>query len=238
MTAQKQFDQAEGEFKKALKVDPKFREAQYNLAQIPFKQKDYAKARDRFEALFSKTPGADKNQAAQLLKYKIYLTLLLEGKESRAQKMMEQFQFTGDTPALYYAQAAWEFKHNNPTKAQDWVDSARKIYSPALNVVFADAFYDLDWMQSPALATSPAPAAEAAVAMESAQTESSPAIEPSPIPGASVAKREATKGSIAEIAPSPAIAFSISFRVLSGLWSSWPGRMTGVTLAQRFDGCV
>jgi tetratricopeptide (TPR) repeat protein len=190
---QKQFDQAEAEFKKSLKADPKAREAQYNLAQIPFKQKEYAKARDRFENLFTKTPGGDKNQASQLIKYKIYLTLLLEGKESRAQKMMEQFQFTGDTPALYYAQAAWEFKHNNPTKAQDWIDSARKIYSPALNIVFADAFYDLGWMQSPELATSPAPASEAAIAMESATTESSPAIEPSPIPGASVAKKESSK---------------------------------------------
>jgi tetratricopeptide (TPR) repeat protein len=199
---QKEFDQAEAEFKKAAKADPKFREAQYNLAQVPFKKKDYATARDRFEALFSRTTGGDKNQAAQLIKFKIYMTLLLEGKESRAQKMMEQFQFTGDTPALYYAQAAWEFKHNNPNKATDWITSAKKIYSPALNVVFADAFYDLGWMQSPALATSPAPATEAASAMAEAQTESSPAIEPSPIPGA-VAK---TKPSKALAAASPPVA--------------------------------
>jgi tetratricopeptide (TPR) repeat protein len=189
---QKEFDQAETEFKKAAKADPKFRESQYNLAQVPFKKKDYATARDRFEALFSRTAGGDKNQASQLIKFKIYMTLLLEGKESRAQKMMEQFQFTGDTPALYYAQAAWEFKHNNPTKATDWITSAKKIYSPALNVVFADAFYDLGWMQSPSLATSPAPASEAASAMAEAQTESSPAIEPSPIPGA-VAKAKPSK---------------------------------------------
>src|SRR6202023_2203817 len=120
--------------------------------------------------------------------FNVYMTWLLEGKDSRAQKLMEQFQFTGDTPALYYAQAAWEFKHNNPTKATDWITSAKKIYSPALNLVFADSFYDLGWMQSPALATSPAPAAEAATALAEAQTESSPAIEPSPIPGAAVAK--------------------------------------------------
>ena len=81
------------------------------------------------------------------------MTYLLEGKDSRAQKMMEQFQFSGDTPALYYAQAAWEFKHNNPNKASDWVTSAKKIYSSALNNVFADAFYDLGWMQSPAIAS-------------------------------------------------------------------------------------
>src|SRR3954454_25118966 len=90
---QKEFDQAEASFKKALKVDPKFREAQYNLAQIPFKKKEYAKARERFETLFNSTPapGGDKNQAGQLIKFKIYLTLLLEGKDSAAQKMMEQF---------------------------------------------------------------------------------------------------------------------------------------------------
>src|SRR5213082_3718756 len=146
---QQQFDQAEAAFKTAAKLDPKFREAQYNLAQIPFKKKDYAKARERFEALFERTPGGDKNQAAQLIKFKIYMTLLLEGKESRAHAMMEEFQFTGDTPALYYAQAAWEYKHNNPEKAADWTSSANKIYSPALNGVFADAFYDVGWMQRP-----------------------------------------------------------------------------------------
>jgi tetratricopeptide (TPR) repeat protein len=197
---QKQYDPAEAEFKKALKADPKFRQAQFNLALVPLKKKDYATARDRFEALLGKVPGGDKSEAAQLIKFNIYMAWLLEGKDSRAQKLMEQFQFTGDTPALYYAQAAWEFKHNNPTKATDWITSAKKIYSPALNVVFADSFYDLGWMQSPALATSPAPAAEAATAMAEAQTESSPAIEPSPIPGTVV------KGKIAEAKTKPAIA--------------------------------
>jgi tetratricopeptide (TPR) repeat protein len=159
---QKDFDQAEAAFKKAFKADPKFREAQYNLAQIPFKKKDYAKSRDRLEALFGETPGGEKNQAAQLIKFKIFLTLLLEGKDSRAQKVMDQFKFTGDTPALYYAQAAWEFKHNNPDKANEWVASARKIYSPALNIVFADSFYDMGWLQAPATGPSPAPALAAA----------------------------------------------------------------------------
>jgi tetratricopeptide (TPR) repeat protein len=202
---QKQFDQAETEFKKALKADSKFRQAQFNLALVPLKKKDYATARDRFEALLSKTPGGDKSEASQLIKFNVYMTWLLEGKDSRAQKLMEQFQFTGDTPALYYAQAAWEFKHNNPSKATDWITSAKKIYSPALNVVFADSFYDLGWMQSPALATSPAPAAEAATALAEAQTESSPAIEPSPIPGAAVAKGKGSE-SKAKAAAAPLIA--------------------------------
>ena len=173
---QQQFDQAEAAFKKAAKLDPKLREAQYNLAQIPFKKKEYAKARDRFETLYKRTPGGDKNQAAELIKFKIYMTLLLEGKESRAHAMMDEFQFTGDTPALYYAQAAWEFQHNNSEKAADWTASANKIYSSALNSVFADAFYDVGWMQRPPAETMPAPA------FDTAQAEGSPAVEPSPIP--------------------------------------------------------
>jgi len=149
LMGQKEFDQAEVSLKKAAKLDPKLREAQYNLAQIPFKKQDYAKARERFEELLKQTPGGDKNPVGELIEFKIYMTLLLEGKESRAQAMMEQFSFTGDTPALYYAHAAWEFKHNNPEKAADWGDSAEKIYSPSLNNVFADAFYDLGWLAAP-----------------------------------------------------------------------------------------
>ncbi len=202
---QKEFGEAEAAFKKAAKLDPKFREAQYNLAQIPFKKKDYAKARERFQALLERTPGGDKNQAAELMKFKIYMTLLLEGKDSRAQAMMEQFQFTGDTPALYYAQAAWEFKHNNPEKAADWSASAKKIYSPALNSVFADAFYDVGWMQSPEPAAAPEPALDTASAI-AAQAEGSPAVEPSPIPDAMVAANKQAEKSKSESAASLALA--------------------------------
>ena len=198
---QKSFDEAEAAFRKAARLDPKFREAQYNLAQVPFKKKDYAKARERFEALLEQTPGGDKNQAAQLIKFKIYLALLLEGKESRAQAIMEQFQFTGDTPALYYAQAAWEIKHNNPEKGADWTASAKKIYSPALNSVFADAFYDLGWMQSPEIAAAPGPAIDAGSVIAS-QTEGSPAIEPSPIPDTVVAaNKQASESKAESLAP-------------------------------------
>jgi Flp pilus assembly protein TadD len=207
LMGQKEFDQAEATLKKAAKLDPKFREAQYNLAQIPFKKKEYAKARERFEALLERTPGGDKNQAAELMKFKIYMTLLLEGKESRAQAMIEQFQFTGDTPALYYAQAAWEFKHSNPEKAADWTASAQKIYSPALNNVFADAFYDVGWIQAPEVAAAPAPAFDTG-SIVAAQTGGSPAVEPSPIPDSVVAASREAEGSKNEFLASSAPANS------------------------------
>jgi Flp pilus assembly protein TadD len=177
---QSKFDDAETAFKKAAKLDPKLRDAQYNLAQIPFKKKEYAKARDRFDTLYKRIPGGDKNQAAELIKFKIYMTYLMEGKESMAHSMMEEFQFTGDTPALYYAQAAWEYKHNNAQKGEDWTNSANKIYSPALNGVFADAFYDVGWLQRPE--GTAAPAVPFDTTNVASQAEGGPAVEPSPIP--------------------------------------------------------
>lgn len=168
---QKKFDEAEVAFHKALAADPKFREAQYNLAQIPLKNGDYARSRDRFEALFAETPGGEQNQAAQLIKFKIFMTLLLEGKSTEAQQLMDQFKFTGETPALYYAQAAWEFKNGRAEQGKDWVASARKIYPPALNIVFADSFYDLGWLDKTSAETAPAISAltqaEAAPTVES-----------------------------------------------------------------------
>jgi Flp pilus assembly protein TadD len=145
--AQKKFDEAEAAFQQALELNPKFREAQYNLAQIPLRKGQYEKARDRFETLFAETPADDKNQAAQLIKFKIYLTFLMEGKDAEAQRMLDQFKFTGDTPALYYSQAAWKFQHGDPEQGNDWVASARKLYSAALNVVFADSLYDFGWLK-------------------------------------------------------------------------------------------
>jgi tetratricopeptide (TPR) repeat protein len=204
---QQKYDEGERFFKQALKADPKFREAQFNLADVPFRNKDYAEARDRFQALLKQTPGGDKNQAAQLINFRIFLTYLLEGKDSRAQKLMEQFQFSGDTPALYYAEAAWEFKHDNADKANDWITSARKIYPSASNGQYAAGFYDLGWLKSAMAVSSPTPTASVgAAAVATAQTESSvPAIEPSPIPGMEVKAEEGTQLALAQTpAPSPA----------------------------------
>jgi hypothetical protein len=61
--------------------------------------------------------------------------------------MIGEFQYTDETPALYYAQAAWEFTHDNPVKANDWIASARKTYSKPLNILFAESLYDLGWLK-------------------------------------------------------------------------------------------
>ena len=80
----------------------------------------------------------------QIIKFYIYLTLLLEDYEN-ANSMLSEFDFTGDTPALYYARAAAEFKNGNSPKGHEWIDAAHKIYDKDLNSIFADPFYEIGW---------------------------------------------------------------------------------------------
>ena len=214
---QKKFDLAEVALRKAVAADPTFREAQYNLAQIPFKQGEYAKARERFENLFAETPGDEKNQAAQLIKYKIFLTLLLEGKDVQAQQLMDQFKFTGDTPALYYAQSAWEFKHGRPEQGNDWITSAQKIYSPALNLIFSDTFHDLGWLGASASEPAPttsvlamadaSPAPDVKPAMRLGQAESLPA--PDAVTAEATTATETPAGNATVAATSPAASVTV-----------------------------
>ena len=67
-----------------------------------------------------------------------------------------------------------------------------------------DSFYDLGWLESPAIAA--APATEAAAVMSSALAEGGPAIEPSPIPAVAAAKtKQAKDTNAALVSSSPAI---------------------------------
>jgi tetratricopeptide (TPR) repeat protein len=47
------YDQAEAALTEAARIDPKFWNARFNMAEIPFLKKDWAEARKRFEQLLS-----------------------------------------------------------------------------------------------------------------------------------------------------------------------------------------
>src|SRR5438445_1807084 len=50
---QGKYDEAETALQEASRIDPKFWNARFNLAEIPFLKKDWAEARKRFEQLLS-----------------------------------------------------------------------------------------------------------------------------------------------------------------------------------------
>ena len=129
---QKNYRSAEEMFKKSIAQDPTFWEAKFNLAELPFIYKNYPEARGRFEQLFGETDPVKQPKEAELTEFKVFLTLLLEGKETAARSFMERFNFSGATPARYYCQAALDFIHGDTDKALGWISSAKKEYPAKL----------------------------------------------------------------------------------------------------------
>jgi len=64
------------------------------------------------------------------------MTLLLEGKESRAHAMMDEFQFTGDTPHSITPRRLGNFNITIQRRPRIGTASANKIYSSALKQRF------------------------------------------------------------------------------------------------------
>src|SRR3979490_2325660 len=79
---QKDYANAEKALTKALAADPKFWNARFNLAEIPFLAKNWAEARKRFQELLTGNASELQGEATQLIQYKILLTYLMEGKEN------------------------------------------------------------------------------------------------------------------------------------------------------------
>jgi hypothetical protein len=112
------------------------------------------------EALLGATSGGKEERREELIRYQIYLTLLLERRDGVAQKALDEFKMMDGSPALYYAQAAWAFQHGNPKQAQNWVANASNLYSPELNRAFAAPLADLGWTNNavvPVASTKTAP---------------------------------------------------------------------------------
>src|SRR5918912_4099181 len=76
---QRLYDKAEAALYEAVRIDPKFWNARFNLAEIPFLKKDWAEARKRFQELLTSNAADLQGEATQLIQYKILLTYLMEG---------------------------------------------------------------------------------------------------------------------------------------------------------------
>src|ERR1700694_376525 len=150
------YDKAEAALREALRIDSKFWNARFNLAEIPFLRKDWAEARNRFQELLSSNASELQGEATQLIQYKILLTYLLEGKENMVDSILAKFELSPDTPAVHYANAALALQHKNAKEAKDWMVAAEKNFSPQLNKLFAESLYEVGWLEKPAGQARPA----------------------------------------------------------------------------------
>jgi len=182
---------AETALQKAVAVDPQFLEARFNLTQIPFRKREYDSARKELEALLGAIAGGKQQRHwEQLIRYQIFLTVLLEGRDGPAQKALDDFKMMDETPALYYGQAAWAFQHGNPKLGNNWVANARNLFPEDLNEAFAAPLSELGWSgkqeiadapRQVALETEPSPTAEKVATTAPPKEEPKPTATPATI---------------------------------------------------------
>ncbi|MEI8292965.1 MAG: tetratricopeptide repeat protein [bacterium] len=129
----KDYPTAEAYFRKALSRNPAFFPAQFNLGELMFLQKQYGEARDHFQSM----RASDKRN--ELLQFKLVLCNLELNDKEGAQKILGAIKYPGDSPAWYYAQAAWEAKAGNLKKAREYVAGARYIFG-AKTSLFDESF--------------------------------------------------------------------------------------------------
>jgi tetratricopeptide (TPR) repeat protein len=126
---------------KALNMEPRYFPARFNLAEIPFVEGRYAEARAMFERLQQDEPKDD------LLKFRIFLTFLLEKNMEEAEAHLEAIPVINDSPISFYAHAAWDFAHGREKEAKDWITSGIRTFPPMKHINFVEVFYDLGWLK-------------------------------------------------------------------------------------------
>jgi len=147
MMRQGMYAKAEAALTEALHIDPKFWKARYNLAEIAFRERDWAQARERFQGLLSGDASELQGKATPLIQFKILLTYLLENKENMVDSLLAKLELSSNTPAVHYANAAIALHQNKPEKAKEWIARAEKNFSPQLNSLFAESLYEVGLLQ-------------------------------------------------------------------------------------------
>ncbi len=121
-TKKKDYAEAEKAFNQAIALSPGLFAAHFNLGEIQFLQGHYDQALKKFQAMLDADPRNE------LLQFKVFLSQLNLGDESAAKRTLSRIKYPGETPAWYYAQAAWEHSKGNKAKVSDYLAAARYLF--------------------------------------------------------------------------------------------------------------
>jgi tetratricopeptide (TPR) repeat protein len=149
LVRKKDYEGAEASFGRILAIDSQNSVAHFNLAEVSFLRKDYAKAKVHFSHFM----GVKGNEQNALGRYKIFLCDLLGTDPSPAMTLLETLEPTISNPFYYFAHAAAEFKQQRPEKGREFIKSAFGIYPGGMNAAFADSLVELGWVNQEEVAS-------------------------------------------------------------------------------------
>ena len=147
---QKAYDKAQAAFTRAVALDPDLWAARFNLAEVFFQRRDFARARASFEGLLSQTDRFKEKNKWELVQYKTLVCCVLMNDEPDANKKLAKLPAQGGaTPAFFFAQAALAFHAKNPAQAQKSLAQAQTEFPVAINDLFSDSLVQAGWETPP-----------------------------------------------------------------------------------------
>lgn len=142
LTETGEFQEARKFFDQAIEKDPKYFAPRFNLGEIMFLQKDYEGAAAHFENMLKDF------EDNEVLEYKISLSYLMAGNDVKAREWRDKINFPSNTPAYYFAHAAYEFKNDNEDEGNRWISSSVRIFGDSGNLFFLQSLEDLGWVDT------------------------------------------------------------------------------------------
>ncbi|CAN5395114.1 hypothetical protein BH23VER1_BH23VER1_33730 [soil metagenome] len=157
-TKMRDFEKARASFERAVQLAPDVFHAQFNLAEIEFVTDNFEVAESEFLRLLEENPEMDLG-TRRLLEYKVLVCRLKLDDEAGAKEQLAKFTYLDDTPAYYASNAAIAFNQAAKTSdkekkaaareaAQQWLQSARNIYTEQQVEVFLDALVEAGWIET------------------------------------------------------------------------------------------
>lgn len=141
---QGKFDEAKKSFESATKLDAKRFPPRLHLGDALLREKKFAEARDVYSDLLRDTTL---QSSTEKLRYALLLTYLFTGESGGARAALQRIKFPTETPAYYFAQAAWEFAAKNSSEARTWMKAADRMFKSPETAWFARPFYDAGWIK-------------------------------------------------------------------------------------------
>ena len=151
-TRMRNFDKARAHFSRALELakgfDSESFHPKFNMAELDFVSKKWDAAREAFRKLLN-DPGKPGSGSDSLINFKIMICDLQQKKETEADLVIQTFdQYDADSPAFYYAHAVKMFIKDDKEAANDWLESAKRIYPKEINEVYNDSLVEMGWLET------------------------------------------------------------------------------------------
>jgi tetratricopeptide (TPR) repeat protein len=141
---QGRFDDAKKSFTAASGVNATRFGPKLHFADVLLREKKFSEARDIYVNLLRET---NTRVGTEKLRYAVLICYLFTKDDARAQIALDRIPFPTESPAYYYAQAAWEFAHGHEDDAKKWIKAAAKMFTEESATWFARPLYAFGWLQ-------------------------------------------------------------------------------------------